>query len=397
MPLGARRLHSLGRLAALGWALIALPSIAVAQPEARPPDGGLDGGSLEGGVPDGSVGPTVEPEPEPVERRSLEIAVAGSPPFVTQGDDDTIEGLSIDVWRAVAEEIGVDFELTRLDNAGQAVDAIRAGRYDAAIGPISITSDRARHVSFTQPYQQASLALLTRPGAGSLWSRIRPFVSRTFFSGVAILLVVLTLVGALVWLVERKENEGVPDHPLHGIGVGIWLALVTMTTVGYGDKAPVTLGGRVLVGVWMLIAMLSVSSLTAGIATALTLSSLDHAAIESAEELRGRPVAVIGGTTAEGFANEHGARVMAVTDLEEAVDLLRSDRADAVVYDKPVLQYWLREHPDVELVLSIQEYEPQGYGFAVPLDDGALRREIDVALLEMEEGGRLDEIRARWL
>ncbi len=83
-------------------------------------------------------------------------------------------------------------------------------------------------------------------------------------------------VGTLLWLAERRDNpEQFPATPVRGIGNGVWLALVTMTTVGYGDRVPITTAGRVMAGVWMVIALISASSLTAGIATALTLSQLE--------------------------------------------------------------------------------------------------------------------------
>lgn len=41
-------------------------------------------------------------------------------------------------------------------------------------------------------------------------------------------------------------------RPIKGLGQAVWWAAVTMTTVGYGDKAPKTLGGRVVAVAWML-------------------------------------------------------------------------------------------------------------------------------------------------
>ena len=44
-------------------------------------------------------------------------------------------------------------------------------------------------------------------------------------------------VGSLIWLAERRRNAEQFAEPLAGIGSGMWFALVTLTTVGYGDKA----------------------------------------------------------------------------------------------------------------------------------------------------------------
>ena len=209
------------------------------------------------------------------------------------------------------------------------------------------------------------------------------------------LLVILTLVGTLLWFFERKPNDQFPKTPLHGIGVGIWLALVTMTTVGYGDKAPITLAGRILTGIWMVIAMLTASSLTAGIATALTLAQLDRGTISSADELADRRVAVIDGTTAELFARRHRARVIEVADVGEAVERLDGGDVEAVVFDRPILQYHLGQHDELELTLSSEEYEPVGYGFAVPLYSPLLR-ELDVHMLALRESGQLDAIAAEY-
>ena len=89
------------------------------------------------------------------------------------------------------------------------------------------------------------------------WDRIAPFFSKSLLYAVFIFLFILSIVGTLVWLTERNASpEQFPKDPAHGIANGMWLAIVTMTTTGYGDRAPITFWGRIITGSWMVISII---------------------------------------------------------------------------------------------------------------------------------------------
>jgi polar amino acid transport system substrate-binding protein len=333
----------------------------------------------------------------PVDAGAQDIPAAGSPvrvvavgsaPFVVlpEGAGAPPRGLSIDVWTALAEAVGRETEFSSVDEIASALDRVASGEADVAVGPISITAERAAQVRFLQPYFHASLGILA-PASGSLLDRFSPFLSRTFAVGVVALVAILTLVGTLFWLAERRVNpEHFPVEGLGGIGNGLWMALVTMTTVGYGDRVPVSPLGRVLAGAWMLLSLVIASSLTAFMATALTLSQMDGAAIERAEELRGRRVGVVAGTTSGDFAESYGARPVAAADIGQAIDALVGGATEAVVFDRPMLRYALGESPELPLLLSQASYRPQNYGFAVGRESD-LAEVLEIALLGLQESG----------
>ncbi len=339
--------------------------------------------------------PITPPEPA---AHPIRVGVAGSAPFVVAPDVEGAEpnGLSVDVWRDVASRNHWTYEFRRVDSTEQLLRLVAAGEVDVGVGPTSITAERAQRVAFSQPYQDASLAILA-PAERRYSDRIRPFLSRTFALGAASITLAVLLVGVLLWLAERRRNGAqFPTAAGPGVANGVWLALVTMTTVGYGDRAPVTPAGRLIAGVWMLSALVITSSLTASLTTALTLSQLDPASILTSGDLRGRRVATVGGTTSPLFVRHHGGTAVEFRTLDGAVRSLVRREVVAVVFDRPALRHLLNQRPDLQLTISEASYEPLGYGFSVR-HGSSLRVPIDVALLSLRQDGTIAAIASRWL
>ena len=338
-----------------------------------------------------------EPEDPPPARwpkleEPVRVVVAGSAPFVVV-DGGKPDGVAVDLWEAVAARAEVPYRLEVAETIPKALEGLVAGRYDVAIGPISITAHRAERVAFTQPYYESPLSIVSTSEGTSTWDRLRPFFTKAFGLGVGILLLVLAIVGVAFWWTERKHNPNqFSSDPIKGIGAGLWLALVTMTTVGYGDKAPVTSAGRFVAGLWMVVAMLTASSLTASIATALTLSQIGGEGIDAPDKLSGRKVAVVRGAPAAGFARQHGARIETVESVKDGLDRLAKGEVEALVHDRAVLAHELDGRDDeTELLLTSGEYEVRGYGFAVTMGSSLVHR-LDPAVLQVRESGMVREL-----
>lgn len=99
-------------------------------------------------------------------------------------------------------------------------------------------------------------------------------------------IVVATLVvvvggGALISLID---NEEYPD-----VGIGMWWALQTVTTVGYGDVTPTQFGGRLVGAVLMLWGTAFIAIVTAVItSTFVARASREHYATQMKDLLSDR-------------------------------------------------------------------------------------------------------------
>lgn len=91
---------------------------------------------------------------------------------------------------------------------------------------------------------------------GALW-RSR----RKIFLFVSVLLTIAMIFGALMYVIEG------PEYGFDTIPTGMYWAIVTMATVGFGDLAPQTAGGRLITSVLILIGY-SIIAVPTGIYTA---------------------------------------------------------------------------------------------------------------------------------
>ena len=235
--------------------------------------------------------------------------------------------------------------------------------------------------------------------APGLWARFKPFFGWAALSSLGGLMILLFLVGNLIWLAERRRNaEHFPPQYLHGVGNGMWFALVTLTTVGYGDRSPTTRTGRTIAGIWMLMSLLALSSITAGLASAFTvsLSRLEPSAIQARSDLRGKTVSVVAGTTSGTWAKIYGARARESVSLDQAIDLLSKGEVAAVLFDEAPLRYYLQQKPQAPFKMAPFSLASQTYGFVVPMNS-ALRTPLDIELVEMQRSGEVKSITDRLL
>jgi polar amino acid transport system substrate-binding protein len=335
------------------------------------------------------------PATAPAQKR-LRVAISEVPPFVIHESDGSWRGISIDLWRDIAKSRGYEFQLVPLPFK-DVLPSLEAGNVDVAVGALTMTAAREVRLDFTHPFYQTGLAIaVPRDGASGGGAVVRRLFSWRFASAVLGLAALLLAVGAILWLFERRRNHSqFGGSPAQGLGHSFWWAAVTMTTVGYGDKSPVTLGGRLVAIVWMFAALIMVSGFTAAVTSALTVGSL-QGDISGPKDLRHARVATVAGTVSARYLENEHIRSSVFPDLLNAMQSVQKGTTDAVVYDEPILQYRNAELGNGGLRLLPGTFENQAYAFAVR-SGSALREPISEEILRITDGGEWPALKRRYV
>ncbi len=314
------------------------------------------------------------------EPRTLRVGTKETMPFVIKNADGTYSGISIELWRQIAEELNLTYEYEERDLTGL-LEGLEVGTLDAVVGALTITSEREEKFDFTHPFYTTGLSIAVSESGDADWMAFaQKLFSYKFMKVIWLLALVLFGVGVLFWLFEhRKNTEEFNKGILKGIGDGFWLSAVTMTTVGYGDKTPRTFLGRLVALVWMFAALIMISSFTAAIASALTVSQLETS-IKGPRDLARVRVGTIEGSTSANFLDENRIDYREIESPLDGLEKIDDGELDAVVYDAPILRYLVNDRFKGRLRVLPGTFKRQDYGFA--LKEGSnLREPINRSML----------------
>uniref|UniRef100_UPI0040565395 transporter substrate-binding domain-containing protein n=1 Tax=Candidatus Electrothrix sp. TaxID=2170559 RepID=UPI0040565395 len=325
---------------------------------------------------------------------SLTIGVKITPPFIMETEAGGYTGLSIELWERIAKQLGISYKFKEY-NFIELLEATENGQVDLSINPFSVTSEREEKMDFTQPFYVASLALaVATDQENSTYAFLKNFFSADFLKVVALLFIVIMIFGFLVWLAEKKHNEEF-ETGVKGLGHGIWWSAVTMTTVGYGDKSPRTLLGRVIGVIWMFTAVIIISSFTANIAATLTVKKIGLQ-IETVEDLKKISVGTVKKSSSAVFLNNHNVGFRAFKSTEEGVTALAFGKVKAFIYDEPILKHLIQENDlDSKIQLHENKFGTDYYSFSAPRNSRLLKQ-VNIALLKEIESPEWKKVLASY-
>lgn len=319
-------------------------------------------------------------EVEILDSSPLKVGIQTAPPFVFK-QNGVWRGLSIDLWQAMAKQMKQPYAYVAFPSLAELLKATEQGDVDVVVGAISITPDRETRLDFSHPFMQGGPAIATRQGKDNLLGNLYALLNLNLLKALSALAGIIFLFGFLIWFFERKHNAvQYGGHPIKGIGEGFWWSAVTMTTVGYGDKAPVTFMGRTLAIIWMFLGVILISSFTAAITSSITIQHFTSQ-VTGVSDLPGLRVSSVAGSSSSFYLNALNIQHQTFPNAQAALKSLQQGNADAVVYDRAILQYLLKDQAESDLQILPETLLSEYYAFALP-EQSIHREAINRVLLQ---------------
>jgi hypothetical protein len=185
----------------------------------------------------------------PTSDRELVLGLRVAPPFVMKTPDGIWTGISVELWRHLAEQLSLRYRFEETTQEGL-LEGLANGTLDASGGALTVTAERLREVDFSLPYFVTGLGVAVPLRASLDWIGVATsFLTIRFLSVVLGIAGVVLLVSVTVWLLERRRTAEFGGPPVDGLVCSISWSTQAMAKANPSVE-PRTRPGRVLGGAW---------------------------------------------------------------------------------------------------------------------------------------------------
>ncbi len=343
------------------------------------------------------------------EERVLKVGTVDNYLPCSDLEDGNFEGLSLDIWRAIAEKNKIKYDLSVIPTFGQAVDDAASGRYDLIASCHKITSDRLKKVTYAVPYTEGTLGFLSRKADKRLF--IFDLVTEPIVIGSILALSTLCLLGSLIIYKLEYGNFKLRDFS-HQKRVDIMHSFTGFVTGTYGDLTNKRKGMSIII--FLAIGRILIISTLVGSSASLIFtrdSPKDANALndESIKNIVYTGVAVNKATKMDDWlqnkVNQNDeidsweVKILRATGGEpELVSALKDGKVNHILSDIAVLNRILAniENPD-DYFISVKNpnVTPQAFIFGANLED-TYRKSINITISEFIRSGKARNLGIFW-
>ncbi len=325
--------------------------------------------------------------------QNLSVATIERTPFSFL-EDGTPSGFSVELWALIAEDLGLDYDVTFADAFPEMLSMIEAGKSDLAIANISITAAREQNMDFTHPIFESGLQIMVPRNGSEVSPLWKALFSKDLLIAICLAFAMLFGGGMLMWAFERRAQPYFDRPAREAMFPSFWWALNLVVNGGFEERVPRSFFGRIFAVILVVASLFIVSVFVARITAVMTVEAINEN-ITSVSDLYGRDIGTIEGSTAANFLQNRDIDHIATQDLDALIAGFEALEFDAVVFDAPVLAYYAKNSGRRLATLAGPIFLRENYGIALP-SGSDLKEPINRSLLKLRENGVYDGLRAKW-
>lgn len=305
-------------------------------------------------------------------------------------------GFEIELWEKISSKLNLTTKYVEY-SFDDLLAQLENNKIKLGIAGITRTSDREKKMLFSFFTLSSSLGILILKDRRLFLRSIKDFFSRNYkkiFFALIILLAFFVLLSQLLWFLET-ENGDLGISYKKDFFEAIFLIVSAATNSGFSSELILhTFWGKFITLFSMISGLFLFGLFTAGLASMLTTAKVKYF-INSYRDLNKKFVATKEHTVAREELDKIGAKTIIVEEIDEAYEMLKKDKIDAVVFDSPALLHYVKNSQDENLTVVDQKFAEHTYGFAFPLNS-KLREQVNIEILSLYESGEYELLHKKW-
>lgn len=322
---------------------------------------------------------------------TVRIATIEREPFSFK-QDDVWTGFSIKLWEKVSASLGIKTELVEYRVFSEMLTSVENGETDMAIANISVTAQREEVLDFSRPFFDSGLLILAPVESHpSLWSALwNPSLWLAILGAI-----VLFIVAAMAIAFFERKHDHFQDRPAgSSFGEGFWWSVSVVTNASFTIFTPMSMAGRLLSYLLIIIGLFVVSSFVATITASLTVQEL-RGQVSGLNDLRNKTVGTTRGSTSSNYLSSQSIHHKTYANIEAMFGDLKTGDLDAVVHDAPILAYFAATQGDGRFQTVGRLFNPEKYAIALP-QNSPLTEAINQEILRLRESGEYEQLISDW-
>ncbi|KAG9155390.1 hypothetical protein Leryth_017918 [Lithospermum erythrorhizon] len=280
------------------------------------------------------------------------------------------------------------------------IESVYNKRYDAAIGDLSITSNRSKYVDFTMPFTELELGTLVKLDKGNGWFFFKPFDSNLWTVGACF----FVGLGIVVWIIEHPINEEFQGSVVKQIGTILWFSVSTLV-YAHRERLRSNLS-KFIVGIWLFVVFILTSSYTAILSSILTVQQIqltkgENIGYQYGSSVRGNVVNNFNFSVTDGTWNPF----FTVQEYAEALSKgNKNGGVGAIIDEMPYMKIFLANYPSGYALIETSLIN-NGFGFVSPslsVTENVFQKgsplvpDLSRAIQKLRESGKLLELEQKF-